>query len=130
MKNRLNPLPNAAGERRLSAAFLHATNGIIYFFSTERNGKVQAAASVIVIICGCYFQLTPVEWVCILLCIGAVLMAEMMNTAIELICNFIEPNYDIHIKYIKDVSAGAVFLITIISIIIGLIIFIPYLLKI
>lgn len=130
MKNRLNTVPHAAGGHPLSAAFVNAINGIVHFFITERNGKIHAAATVVVLIGGFYFQLTVGEWCSILLCIGSVLVTEMMNTAIEYICNIVEPNYDIRIKQIKDMAAGAVFITTIVSIIIGLIIFIPYLLKI
>ncbi len=129
MKNRLNAVPPAAGGHPLSAAFIHAVNGLVHFFSTERNSKIHAAAAMVVLLSGFIFHISPVEWCCILICIGLVLMAEMMNTAIENICNLIEPNYNKNIKQIKDMAAGAVFISSMISIIIGLIIFIPYLIK-
>ncbi|MEO8713100.1 MAG: diacylglycerol kinase family protein [Parafilimonas sp.] len=109
----------------LNKTFITAFNGIRYFFKTERNGKIQACVAALVILAGLYFRLSSIEWIFILLCIGAVLGLEMINSALEHICNLVHKEYHPVIKTIKDVSAGAVLLVSIISVLVGLIIFLP-----
>ncbi len=54
-----------------------------------------------------------------------VLFAEIINTTIEKIMDFVEPKYDEKVRDIKDLASGSVFLTVILSVIIGLIIFLP-----
>ena len=105
--------------------FIYAFNGLIAFFKHERNGKVQLAVAIVVVICGWWFRLSKTEWITILACIAAVLSLEMINSAIEKLCNLVQPTYHPVIKTIKDISAGAVLWVSIISAIIGGIIFLP-----
>jgi len=65
------------------------------------------------------------EWIVVLLCICAVLGLEMINSALEHLCNLVQRDYHPLVKKIKDVSAGAVLIASIISVVIGFIIFIP-----
>ncbi len=109
----------------LNKTFINALNGIQYFFKTERNGKIQAAISTFVLLAGFYLKLSALEWILVLLCIGAVLALEMLNSALEHLCNLVHSEYHPVIKFIKDVAAGAVLLGSLISAIIGSIIFIP-----
>ncbi|MEP6684144.1 MAG: diacylglycerol kinase family protein [Parafilimonas sp.] len=112
----------------LNRTFINAFNGIQYFFRTERNGKIQASVAIFVILAGFYVKLSAFEWIITLLCIGAVLSLEMLNTSLEYLCNIVHGEYHPVIKIIKDVAAGAVLAVSIISSVIGLIIFIPKLL--
>lgn len=109
----------------LNKTFTAAFNGIGYFFKTERNGKIQAAAAVSAILAAFWLHISAVEWILILFCIAAVIALEMVNTAIEHLCNHVHEAYHPSIKIIKDVAAGAVLFASIISVITGLIIFIP-----
>jgi diacylglycerol kinase len=110
-------------------AFLNALNGTIYFFKTERNGKIQAVVAIAVSLAGFFLHLSSIEWIIVLLCISSVLILEMMNSALEHLCNLVHNEYHPLIKHIKDVSAGAVLIASLISAIIGLIIFIPKILS-
>ncbi len=107
-----------------------ASNGIAWFFITERNGKLQAMVLVAVLLASFYFGLSMVEWCIVLLCGGLVIALEMINTAIEQVCNDYHPGYKQSIQFIKDTSAGAVLVASILSIVIGLIIFLPKVLAI
>ncbi|RYZ49663.1 MAG: diacylglycerol kinase family protein, partial [Sphingobacteriales bacterium] len=78
---------------------------------------------------GLLFRLTRIEWACILFCIAMVIAMEMMNSAIEKTCNYMTREISPQIKVIKDISAGAVLICAIVSAIIGMLIFIPYILK-
>ena len=109
--------------RYLISRIRFANNGIIAFFSKERNGRTQAAIAVLVMIAAFALKLNSTQCCILLLCIAAVIGLEMMNTAIEQICNILSPGYDNRIKYIKDVSAAAVWIASLISVIIGIMIF-------
>ncbi len=106
-------------------SFAYAFSGIKYCFKNELNFKVQLFFAIIIIGLGLSFYVTITEWMIILFCIGIVLSAELFNTAIENICNKIEPDHHPKIKIIKDVSAAAVLVLSLASAVIGLIIFIP-----
>ena len=68
---------------------------------------------------------TIMEWIVICLCIGLVLSAEAVNSAIEALADRVSPAYDEAIKRTKDLAAGAVLLLAIASAVVGLIIFLP-----
>jgi diacylglycerol kinase len=117
--------PATVYRQTLNKTFITAFSGIKYFFKTERNGKIQAGVSLITIISGLYLNLNAYEWIVIVLCIGSVLALEMINTALEHLCNMVHKDYHPSIKIIKDVAAGAVLIFSIISVVAGLIIFLP-----
>jgi len=83
---------------------------------------------IIVMSAGYLFKASQIEFIIIIIVSGVLMSLEMINTSIELICDFIEPDRNLKIKDIKDISAGAVLLFTILTFIIGCIIFIPKLL--
>jgi diacylglycerol kinase len=110
-------------------SFTYAFNGLKYCFKNELNFKVQLFFAIVTVGLGLSFSLSITEWIIILFCIGIVLSAELFNTVIEIICNKIDPNYNSTIKIIKDVSAAAVLVLSLVSAIIGLLIFIPKIFK-
>lgn len=120
---------NASRTQSFAAAVKNALHGIADFFRLERNGRIQGAVTIVVLLAGVVFHLSSAEWIFVLLCICAVLSAEMMNSAVEHLCNLVKSDYHPLVKKIKDVSAGAVLITSIISVIIGLIIFIPKILA-
>ena len=73
-----------------------------------------------------YFTLYSTYAALILLVCFLVLIAETINTAIEKICDFVEPNFNKKIGLIKDISAGAVILATLLSIIVGVLVYSKY----
>lgn len=106
-------------------AFRHAFNGLWYFFQHERNGKVQFVAAIGAIGCGWLLAISAAQWICILLCIGAVLSLEMMNSALEKLCDVVQADYHPAIKIVKDVAAGAVLWASVVSIVISCFIYLP-----
>ncbi len=90
-------------QQTIFSAFRHAFNGLWYFFLHERNGKVQCTAAVCAIGCGWLLAITAAHWICIFLCIGAVLSLEMMNNALEKLCDVVQEEYHPSIKRIKGV---------------------------
>jgi len=102
-----------------------ALKGAIKLITTEHSVMVQFSLAVLVTIAGFYFDISQTEWLFQTLAIGLVVSIEGLNTAVEKIADFIHPNYDERIGFIKDIAAGAVFFAAITAIIIGLIIYVP-----
>ncbi|QNK62413.1 diacylglycerol kinase family protein [Pedobacter sp. PAMC26386] len=111
--------------RRLIKSFGYALSGIAYTTKTQMNFKIHLVATLLVGITGWYLQLSSNEWLWIILAIGLVLVAELLNTAIELLVDLVSPDFNIQAGKIKDVAAGAVIVAAFISVIIAAIIFIP-----
>lgn len=97
----------------------------IGFALRESNFKIQIVCAVFVVIAGWYFQISANEWLAVVICIGTVLCAEMLNTAIEKLADFVHPQQNEKIGQIKDLAAGAVLILSIISLIVACIIFLP-----
>lgn len=74
-----------------------------------------------------FFQISRLEFLILLLTITLVLIAEMINTSLEAATDLLTPEYQSQAKIAKDVAAGMVLLTAVLSVIIGLVIFIPYL---
>jgi diacylglycerol kinase len=111
--------------KSLLTAFKYAFNGLIIFIKEERNGKIQFTVAGITIIAAALFHLSAFEWIIILLCITAVISLEMVNSCIEKLCDLYSSAYHPLIKIIKDIAAGAVLVTAVISVVIGVIIFLP-----
>jgi diacylglycerol kinase len=106
-------------------SFSFAIQGIKTLFREEDNAKVHVLTAVIVIIGGLFFDISSIEWMLITIAIGFVLVTEILNTALENICDYMTEETDPLIKRIKDLSAGAVLISALTAIIIGFMIFIP-----
>jgi diacylglycerol kinase len=106
-------------------AVINAFNGIRYFFLHEINGIIQLAVAALAIALAVGLRISTNEWLLVMVCIGFVIALEMLNTAIENLCNVVQEEYHPIIKIVKDVAAAAVMWAAIVSVIIGLIIFLP-----
>lgn len=114
--------------RSFFRGFLYAFNGIKYAL-TGRNMRFHAVVAVLVILAGVIFSITATEWLACILSISLIFSLEAINTAIECLCNHVTPEVHHNIKIIKDVAAGAVLLLAIGVSIVGLIIFVPYIIA-
>lgn len=110
-------------------SFQYAGKGICSFIRKERNAWIHCTAIVLVTIAGFYFGITPMEWVVIVLCFALVLAAEAINTAIERIVDLVSPGKHPLAGDAKDIAAGAVLICAIAAAIVGLIIFMPYIMN-
>ena len=109
--------------RKVFRSFRFAGQGIIDLFRFENNAKVHLLIASIVLLLGFYFRITRTEWAIILTQIGLVWAAEAFNTALEKLCDFVSPGWHPQIKAIKDLSSGAVLVLAITAVVIGLLIF-------
>ncbi|MBO9593323.1 MAG: diacylglycerol kinase family protein [Niabella sp.] len=111
--------------KKLLRSVGYAVSGLKTAFRSEQNFRIHAVAALTVVLLAFIFRVTVYEWGIIILCISAVTGAELINTAIEKICNLVHPQTDARVKQIKDISAAAVLLVAAGALIVGLLIFIP-----
>lgn len=108
-------------------SFRYAFAGIAVLIKSQHNTWIHLLATILVISCGLFFQIDSVEWCLVILAILAVWVSEALNTAIEFLCDAVSPAPHPLIQKSKDVAAGAVLISAIGAVIIGLIVFLPYL---
>ena len=106
--------------------FNHAFRGFFQMFRSERNFKIQIFAFLLVIGLGFFLTISKDHWIVILLISAMVLSLEIINSAIEKFCDLITTETNHQVKTIKDISAAAVLLASLFAIVIGVIIFYPY----
>lgn len=116
--------------KKLINSFKYAFSGIKTCIYKERNIKIHISIMFLVIISGMVLDINIYEWLVCLVLFGAVISAEMINTAIETVVDMITLKNDPLAKQAKDISAGAVLVLAIFSSLIGLIIFLPKIIKI
>ena len=117
------PETNFARDRIRSVGF--ALKGAWILLSSEGSIQVQAGIALLVTGAGWYYQISATEWMLQLLAIGMVMGLEGVNTAVEKLSDYVQPQTDPRIGKLKDVSAGAVLIASVIACIIGGIIYIP-----
>ena len=110
-------------------SFIHSFNGLKVLFQEEPHARFHLLAAIVVISAGFYFHISHIEWIVIILCIGGVLVAESLNTAIENLGDAISLEQNENIRKAKDVAAAAVLIVSISAAIIGAVIFLPYIVQ-
>jgi len=103
----------------------YAVKGFYLLITTEHSIMVQLTISALMCVLGFYMKISATEWMFQILSIGLVLTAESLNTAIEAICDYIQPNFDKKIGFIKDIAAGAVTFAALTAVVVGAIIYLP-----
>ncbi|MEM9478220.1 MAG: diacylglycerol kinase family protein [Verrucomicrobiota bacterium] len=115
--------------KKIFESFGCALHGVTQFVASERHARIHLAAAIAAIALGFWLGITSLEWTAIVLCIGFVLSAEAMNTAIEALADAVHPEKHPLIKKAKDVAAGAVLLAAITAATVGAIVFVPKLIP-
>lgn len=110
-------------------SFTYAFAGLKVLFRHEHNSWIHAVAAICVIIAGFLFRISYVEWIAVLIVIGMVFSAEIFNSSIERIADFIQPAKDGRIRDIKDLGSAAVLVTAITAAVIGIMIFLPKILE-
>jgi len=123
---------NSNQEKRFSIikraeSFTHAGRGLYIFIQSTHNAWIHIVVFLLAIIASIFFQITKIEWAMIFIVSGIVFISEAFNTAIEIDMDLTSPTYHPYAKDTKDVAAGAVLISVITAIIVGMIIFLPYL---
>lgn len=106
-------------------SFRFAFRGIGFLISGEHNAWIHCFAAICVVVCGFLFDISAFEWIAVSFAIGLVLAMEAVNSAIELLCDFVSPERREIIGRVKDLAAGAVLLVAITAAVIGGVVFFP-----
>ncbi|BEV03578.1 diacylglycerol kinase family protein [Chryseobacterium gambrini] len=104
----------------------NAFRGVFLMMKHERNFQLEFAAFLVNLFLIFYLKLSSTDTILILMVSFGVLATEILNTAIEKICDFVQPDFDKRIGFIKDISAGAVVLMAILSVIVGVMVYWKY----
>jgi diacylglycerol kinase len=110
-------------------SFKYALHGLGHSFTHERNFRLEIYCGFAVCIGAFVFNISKLEWFIVIINIAAVLAVELINTAIENVCDMIHPSSHPTIKIIKDVSAAAVVITALCAFVCGCIIFVPYIIN-
>ncbi len=97
----------------LLQSFNYAFEGIIHVLRTQRNMKIHFGVAVLVLVAAFFFDLDRLDIVALLVAISFVLIAEMINTALEYAIDIFTTRYDPLAKIAKDIAAGAVLIATV-----------------
>jgi diacylglycerol kinase len=109
----------------LLRSFRNAGRGIALSLR-GRNMRIMIVVAIAVVAAAALCEVSGTSWAILLACIGVVLSAETMNSAMERCMDHIEPGYDDAVRDIKDLAAGAVLLVSGIAAIVGGIVLWPY----
>lgn len=104
-------------------SFGYAIEGFRTAVATERNIKVQLLVGVLAVVAGVVLKIDALSWVLVLLCIGLVLFAELVNTSIEAIVDLATQDLHPLAKRAKDIAAASVFTLSITAAVVGIIVF-------
>ncbi|SBV95800.1 Undecaprenol kinase (modular protein) [uncultured Eubacteriales bacterium] len=115
--------------RDLLRSFRYAFQGIFCTARTERNMRIHLTAVAYVTALGFLAELDGPGWTAVLLCFGAVIAAELINTALENVCDVVSPERNPKIGAAKDAAAGAVLALAIASVCVAAVVFGPWLLS-
>lgn len=107
-------------------SFTFAWKGILTCAGHEQNITFHLIAAIIVLAAGFCFGISRTEWMVVMLCIGTVIAAELFNSAIERLVDMVSPEWQKIAGEVKDIAAGAVLITAIAAAIVGMIVFLPY----
>jgi len=112
--------------KQFSHSLRHALRGLGYAFRSEKNFQNEIVVTIIVVAAMIYFDLTRAEMVAIIFMIMTVLIMELINTVFERVVDILKPRIHPYARVIKDLMAATVLITSIVAVIVGVIIFYPY----
>lgn len=113
--------------KRLSRSFHYAFRGVIRLLTDQQNARIHATVTIVVGLVAYILEVSRLEAAVLFMAIIMVFAMEIMNTAVEKICDLIDKNHNTEIRIIKDGMAGAVLIASVIAIVVALLIFLPHL---
>lgn len=111
--------------KQRAKSFRFAFHGVQSFFGSQHNAIIHAIATAAVFAAAIYYHVSGARLALLVISIALVWVAEIFNTAIEAICDFVHPGWHHRIKYIKDLAAAAVLVMAIAACVVAAIVFLP-----
>lgn len=106
--------------------FVSGARGFFWLFKEEVSIWFHFATTVVVVVLGIIFSINVSDWIILLLTIGMVIAFEMINSALESIVDLVSFQYNINARKVKDIGAAATLFMALVSVAIGLMVFLPY----
>lgn len=113
----------------IKASFLNAYSGLSYCLCTQRNLRIHLAITALVLVASAVLQVSLTELAVLVFCIAVVIVAEMLNTALECVVDLVTSDHHPLAKLSKDISAGAVLVASLGAAAVGAFIFLPKILQ-
>lgn len=110
----------------LLKSFGYSIKGFLTAVHAERNIKIQLSAALSVTALGFWFEISATDWCILLIMISAVISAELINTSIECLADIVIKEHHLGIGKVKDIAASAVLVLSVVSVIVGVIVFAKY----
>ena len=110
----------------LARSFLFALEGLTFVIRNERNIKIHLTLAIIMTGLSYWLQITKIEWIILFLLIGGMIVIEIINTAIENVVDLVTNDYHPLAKISKDVAAAAALVYAVIAVLVGIILYAPY----
>lgn len=114
---------------KLTKSFSYALNGLCVAIREQQNLKIHLGVALLVIAFACWVNVTRMEWCVLVIMMGLVLALELINTAIENLTDLVTKEHHPLAGKVKDIAAAAVLVVSGISVIVGFIIFVPYVIE-
>lgn len=114
---------------RFACSFAHAFRGVAIGLRSQRNLRIHALATFLVIGLGFLLDIAAWEWCALIMTCGAVWAAELLNTAIERLADRVTSEREEIIRNVKDTAAGAVLMMSLAAVGVSVVIFLPRLLR-
>lgn len=115
--------------KRSGKSFIYASRGIKTVWQEEQNFRFHIVMAVLILLAAVILKMERIDFIILFLVIGSVLILELVNTIFERLIDILKPRIHEYSKVIKNISSGVVFLAAILSVIIGFIIFYPYIIR-
>ena len=112
--------------KRFAKSLKYAMSGLHKVWQEEQNFKIHLLITIIVLLLAVYFQIQVWQFIILFLIIALVLILEIINSIMERFIDMLKPRLHQYVKDIKDMGAAVVFIGALCAVIVGLIIFLPY----
>lgn len=110
----------------LLKSFRYAFKGFVIAAGRDRNVRIHLAAALAVVALGFWLHISPTDWCILLIMIGTVISAELFNTSVEILADVVTKEQHPGIAKVKDVASAAVLVVCVVSVIVGVIVFVKY----
>ncbi|MBU6302359.1 MAG: diacylglycerol kinase family protein [Verrucomicrobia bacterium] len=97
---------------KLRRSFACAAVGLVHVIATEQNMRLHFVVAALVAAAAAFFQVSPVEWAVLILCVAQVMAAEAINSALERLADRVSMEDHFLIKHAKDAAAGGVLIVS------------------
>jgi diacylglycerol kinase len=115
--------------KRLAKSFKYAIKGLFKTYREEQNLVIQSVVGFLVFIFAWFLGLSRYDWIMLIFIVTLVILMELANSAVERVVDLMKPRIDIYVKEIKDIMAALVMIASFVSVVVGILIFWPYLME-